>query len=191
VVAKDERVGATMSVVDVERHGIVAISEGDHEAAYQATEWLHSSRSASATSRSMTPIRMHVEALRRFGGLTPRAVIGGQFVPGPGDRTQISVGVAGFGLFDAEDEPTCPSRLWNQPFTIGLPGEFARPVARALGEGPQLPSGMLTIDRAGFDLMNSSEMIFVQTVAVLQAVLVARLGGEDADEAARAVIHTW
>jgi hypothetical protein len=191
VVAKDERVGATMSVVDVERHGIVAINEGDHEAAYQATEWLKSSRSASATFRSAMPLRMHVEALRRFGGLTPRALIGGHFVPGPGDRTQISVGVAGFGLFDAEDEPTCPSRLWNQPFTIGLPSEFARPVARALGEGPQLPPGMLTIDRAGFDLMNSSEMIFAQTVSVLQAVLVARLGGEDADDAARAVIHTW
>ncbi|WP_414936207.1 hypothetical protein [Amycolatopsis sp. cmx-11-51] len=180
-----------MSVVDVERHGIVAISEGDHEAAYQATEWPQSSRPASATSLSMAPIRLHLEALRRLGGLSPRALIGGQFVPGPGDRTQISVGVAGFGLFGAEDEPTCASRLWNQPFTIGLPSEFARSVARTLGEGPQLPSGMLTIDRAGFDPMNSSEMVFAQTASVLQAVLVARVGGEDADEAARAVVRTW
>ncbi len=180
-----------MSVVNVERHGVVAIGEGDHDAAYKATEWLKSSRSALATSRPVMSIRIHVESLRRFGGLTPRALIGGQFVPGPGDRTEISVGVAGFGLFDADDEPTCPSGLWSQPFTIGLPGEFAGPVAKALGEGTRLPPGTLTIDRAGFDLMNSSEMIFAQTVSVLQAVLAARLGGEDVDEAARGVMRAW
>ena len=178
-----------MTIVEVERHGLVAIGEGDHPAAYQAAEWLRSSRPAIAAPAN--PIRIHVEVLRRFGGLAPRALLGGQFVPGQGSQTQFAVAVATFGLFDADDEPTCPSVLWKEPFTVGLPSEFARAVANALAEGPSLPAGLLTIDRAGFDLVNSSEMIFGQTAAVLKTALAARLSGQDADTAARSLVSTW
>jgi hypothetical protein len=134
---------------------------------------------------------MHVEVLRRFGGIAPRALVGAQFVPGQGNLTQINVGMASFGLFDADDQPTCPSILWNQPFTIGLPDEFARAVASALDKGPSLPAGTLTIDRAGFDLINSSEMIFEQVTAALKTAMAARLSGQDVDTAVRSLISTW
>ncbi|WP_329055362.1 hypothetical protein OG738_17995 [Amycolatopsis sp. NBC_01488] len=178
-----------MTIVEVERHGLAAIGEGDHSAAYQAAEWLRSSLPAIAAPAN--PIRMHVEVLRRFGGLAPRALLGAQFVPGQGSQTQFAVAVATFGLFDADDEPTCPSVLWKEPFTVGLPSEFARAVANALAEGPSLPAGLLTIDRAGFDLINSSEMIFGQTAAVLKTAIAARLSGQDADTAARSLVSTW
>ncbi|SEF27076.1 hypothetical protein SAMN05421837_103621 [Amycolatopsis pretoriensis] len=178
-----------MTIVEVERHGLVAIGEGDHPAAYQAAEWLRSSRPAVGTVAN--PVRMHVEVLRRFGGLAPRALVGGQFVPGQGNQTQFTVAVATFGLFDADDEPTCPSELWKEPFTVGLPSEFARAVADALGEGPGVPAGTLTIDRAGFDLVNSSEMIFGQAAAALKTAMVAQLSGQDADAATRTLVNTW
>ena len=44
---------------------------------------------------------------------------------------------------------------------------------------------------AGFDLVNSSEEIFAPATTVLHAVIAARLTGQDADTAARAVIETW
>jgi hypothetical protein len=134
---------------------------------------------------------MHVQVLRRLSSITPRALLGGQFVPGPGRQTQFAVAVAPFGLFDADEKPTCPSALWRQPFTIGLPGPFAQTVANAPAEGPDLPAGTLTIDRAGFDLVNSSEMIFGQTAAVLKTAIAARLSGQDADAAARSLVSTW
>jgi hypothetical protein len=133
-----------MTIVEVERHGRVVIGEGDHPAAYQAAEWLRSSRPAIGAVAN--PVRMHVEVLRRFGGLAPRALVGGQ---------------------------------------------FARAVAGALGEGPGLPAGTLTIDRAGFDLVNSSEVILGQAAAVLKTALSAQLSGQDADAAARSLVSTW
>lgn len=178
-----------MTIVEVERHGLVAIGEGDHPAAYQAAEWLKSSRAS--TGAVANSVRMHVEVLRRFGGLAPRALVGGQFVPGRGGQTQFAVAVATFDLFDADDEPTCPSELWKEPFTVGLPSEFARAVASALDEGPGLPAGTLTIDRAGFDLVNSSEMIVGQAAAVLKAVMAAQLSGQDAYAATRSLVSTW
>lgn len=146
-----------MTIVDIAGHGLIATGDGDLEAEYPARKWLRSSHPA--VGMSSRPARMYVEVLRRFGGIAPRALLGAQFVPGQGNRTHINVGVSTFGMFDA-DQPTCPSVLWNQPFTIGLPDEFARAVASSLGKGPALPAGTLTIDRAGFDLVNSSEMIF-------------------------------
>lgn len=112
-------------------------------------------------------------------------------MPGPGSQTQFAVAVAPFGLFDADEEPTCPSALWRQPFTIGLPDPFAQTVANTLAEGPDLPAGTLTIDRAGFDLVNSSEMIFGQTAALLKTAIAAWLSGQDADTAARSLVSTW
>ncbi len=178
-----------MTIVEVERHGLASIGEGDHPAAYQAEGWLRSSRPAAAGQAH--PVRLHVEVLRRFGGLAPRALLGGQFVPGEGDETQFAVAVATFGLFDADEESTCPSTLWSQQFTIGLPSEFAQSVSSALAEGPALPAGTLTIDRAGFDLVNSSEKIFAQTAAVFKTALAARLSGQDVDTATRPLVSTW
>jgi hypothetical protein len=178
-----------MTIAEVEQHGVVAIGEGDHPAVYRAAEWLRSSRPAIGGLAS--PVRMHVEVLRRFGGLAPRALVGGQFEPDQGNQTQFAVAIATFGLFDADEEPTCPSELWQEPFTVGLPSEFARAVASALDEGPGLPAGTLTIDRAGFDLVNSSEMIFGQAAAVLKTVMAAQLSGRDADAAARSLVSTW
>ncbi|WP_439383550.1 hypothetical protein [Amycolatopsis lexingtonensis] len=178
-----------MTIVEVEKRGIVAIGEGDHSATYQAADWLRSSRPAIAAPA--VPVRLHVEVLRRFGGLAPRALLGGQFVPGQEHETRFAVAVASFGVFDADEAPTCPSVLWKQPFTVGLPGEFASAVADSLGAGPGLPAGTLTIDRAGFDLVNSSEMIFGQTAAALKTAVAALLSGQDVDAAVRSVVSGW
>jgi hypothetical protein len=51
--------------------------------------------------------------------------------------------------------------------------------------------GTLTIDRAGFDLVNSSEMIFGQAAVLLKAAIAAQLLGQDATAAARSLVSTW
>lgn len=180
-----------MSTVEAEHRGIVAINHDNNDAAYPVAEWLRTTQPAASRSTS-EPVRVVIEVLRRFGGLTPRALIGGQFTPNTTHETHIAVGVTAYGLFDADDQPTCPSQLWNQPLTAGLPADFAPTVLHTLStDTPALPAGELTIDRAAFDLVNSSEQIFAQATTVLHAVITAHLTGNDPDTAARAILDTW
>jgi hypothetical protein len=182
-----------MTIIEVERRGLVAIGEDDDHARYESADRLRATRPASASSQHHASVRALVEVQRRFGGLAPRALLGGQFVPGPGSETVIEVCVSGASVLDSEDEPTCPSRLWNQPFVLGLPPEFAKPVLDELADhdGLGFPAGVLTVDRAGFDVVNSSEPIFAQAAGVLHAVLAANLHDHDAEEGVRALVSTW
>ncbi|MFD9963006.1 hypothetical protein [Amycolatopsis sp. NPDC058986] len=180
-----------MSTIDLAPHGAVAISGDIGDAAYPVADWLRTTRPA-GPGQASRPVRIVVEVLRRLGGITPRALIGGEFTPSTTRETHLAVGVAGYSLFDADDKPICPSRLWNQPFTAGLPPEFGPTVLDTLGAlTPVLPAGTLTLDRAAFDLVNSSEQIFAQAATVLHAVVTAHLTSGDSDAAARTVIETW
>lgn len=191
MVAKDERVGAAVITVDVERHGIAAIGEDDDRARYAMTERLHAAQPAGQALPDAQPVRVCVEVLRRLSGINPRALVGGEFVPHAGSETVFEVCVGG--VLDGPHESTCPSALWSRPFAVGLPPEFVTGVVEGITDtrGSDLPPGVLTIDRAGFDEMESSAAVFRQAASLLRQAIAARLHDRDLNTEARIAISTW
>jgi hypothetical protein len=193
MVAQAEWVAAAMMKLEVENHGIAAVDEDDTSAAYPVARVLTSTVSAMAEPNIGGGARVLVEVLRRFGGIAPRALLGAEFLAGSDPAVQIEIAVAPFDLLDGADQPTCPSRLWTRPFTSGLPTDMADAVLRGLTAEPRiaLPPGVLRVDRAGFDVMNSSEPIFTQAATVLRIAISAKLLGNDPEPALRDAIQTW
>jgi hypothetical protein len=139
------------------------------------------------TVAGSAPARAVVEILRQNGGLAPRALVGGIFVPSDGSLT-VKVGSAR----DAPASPaTCKSQLWRQPFVAGLPEEFAGPVMTGIVRRPRLPSGDLSIDRAGYDPVESSPFAFELAAELLCVVLAAQLAGQDVESAVRDTVASW
>jgi hypothetical protein len=135
-----------------------------------------------ALSGSPTPVRLVLELRRNLGGMVMRALLGGEFVPG-GERTIFTVLVAS-APFDSGVAATCASDL-GSPLIPGLPIDFAPSALAGLGGAIQvdpLPSGTLRIDRAGHDLMGSSEAAFYQAAILLRAAFSASLHGADLAE---------
>jgi hypothetical protein len=82
--------------------------------------------------------------------------------------------------------------LWTRPFTVGLPTEFASAVLDALlADATTWPAGSLRVDRAGFDEIESSAVIFGQAGQVLACAMAAMLGERDVEAAVRAVVAAW
>jgi len=182
-----------MITIDIERHGLAAIDdEDDLNAAYAAAKELTKSVPADAGA-AVDDVRVLIEVQRRLGGIMPRALLGGRFVFGVGQTTQVEVAVAGFDMLNAGDQPTCRSRLSKRPFSAGLPEDFGDVVLRGLAGGsePPLPAGILRVDRAGFDTMNSAEPIFVQAAALLRISIAAALWGQDPEPNLRRAIESW
>jgi hypothetical protein len=64
----------------------------------------------------------------------------------------------------------------------GLPKDFAPAVLAGLETKPaldQLPAGTLRIDRAGYDLMGSSEAAFFQAASLLRSAFSAMAASDD------------
>ncbi|GAB2660588.1 hypothetical protein GCM10027088_43690 [Nocardia goodfellowii] len=182
-----------MRTLDVAGHGVAAVGEDAADAAYPVAQTLTATQSATTGYEAVGNVRILVEVLRRHGGIAPRALLGAEFIAGNGPSTLIEVGVASFGMLESDDQPTCRSRLWNRPFVSGLPTELASAVLRGLTARPHivLPPGVLRVDRAGFDVMNSSEKIFTQTAALLSLAISAKLRGDDPEPGLRAAIESW
>lgn len=183
-----------MMTIEVDGHGIVAIDEDDENAAYSAARILTSSAPATDSPGTVGDIRVMVEVLRRHGGIAPRALLGAQFVVSDdATTTLIEVEVASFDLIDSDEQQTIASRLWTRPFTSGLPSDMADAVLDGLTADArvQLPPGVLRVDRAGFDVMNSSEAIFAKTASLLGIAISAKLSGRDPEPILRAAIQDW
>lgn len=57
--------------------------------------------------------------------------------------------------------------------------------------GSDLPPGVLTVDRAGFDEVESSTAVFRQAAGLLRHLIAARLHHRDLEAEARTVVSTW
>jgi len=99
-------------------------------------------------------VRVVVEVLRQHGGMAPRALIGGKFEPG-GTDLLVDVSISERG----KERRTCRSQLGRR-LVPGLPSEFAWPVFDGLRRAAKLPAGQLTVDRAGYDPVESSPLMF-------------------------------
>ncbi|MEV4560053.1 hypothetical protein AB0K51_24100 [Kitasatospora sp. NPDC049285] len=127
--------------------------------------------------------RAVLELHRNHGGQRAVALLGGEFVPGEGDRLAWQVGLGEPerfaplpGLLPGALQPGLPDWLGETPVT-GL---------RPHLDGGALPAGRLVIDRAGYD-RESSPLLFVTAARLLLHVLLARACGAPAGP----IIATW
>jgi hypothetical protein len=186
-------------VTDVPRHGIGALDVDDENARFEAADRLHLARPAGATGVPGTTVRALVEAQRRFGGMAPRAIVGGEFVVSTGTETLFEVVVgADYGALVAHGSlagPSVASRIYpDWPYLPGLPSEYASSVLNGIASGPcaaGLPPGALRVDRAAFDEVESAGPVFAEAGAALCCILVAKLNGSDVEAALRAAIERW
>jgi hypothetical protein len=130
--------------------------------------------------------RAVVEVLRQGGGMMPRALLGGEFMPDRSSDLVVEVRIAADGL---EGDRTCTSQL-SSPLVPGLPEEFAEAALEALVGGLQT-SGRLVVDRAAFDPVESSPFAFGLAAHLLAAVLSAKSKGSDVEVAAIAELEAW
>ena len=168
-------------IVGAGKSSKLSVGGENASARYDSARVLESAE-PSAFSGSPTPVRLTLELRRNLGGMVMRALLGGEFVPG-GDRTTFTVLVAS-APFDSGVAATCASDL-GSPLIPGLPIDFAPAVRTGLGYAVQLdplPSGTLRVDRAGHDLMGSSEAAFYQAAVLLRAAFSASLHGTDLAE---------
>jgi hypothetical protein len=177
-------------IIDVRRHGIVAVSIDDEGARLEPDDVVRISWPSSPMERHGKATRALVEILRRLGGHAARALVGGQFTCGTGKEVVLEVALSHASGLSRK----CDSQLWSgNPFTVGLPEAFADAVLNGLTSSADtgLPSGTLAIDRAGFDEIESSAMAFSQAAAVLGLVLAAKVNDRDVEADVRALIGTW
>lgn len=167
-----------------------AIRAEESTAAYLGGEVARCERPGSADAGSSQ--RLVVELSRPFGGMTMRALLGAEFSPNA--RGAVTVFEVPFGApmgFGATAE--CSSEL-GRPLVAGLPHDFVGAVLDGLAgdaEAAMLPSGLLRVDRAGFDEMGSSELAFKLAGRLLHSVLDAVLRGADPVTAARTTVSGW
>jgi hypothetical protein len=190
-----------MITVDVPPHGIVALEEDDERLRYDVVDCLSTSRPAGGQGPQGQRVRALVEVQRRFGGMAPRAVVGGEFVVGDGTETVFEVLVgADYDALVAEGREagsgvTLPGRIHSTwPLIAGLPAEFAESTLRGLVDNlcaGRLPAGVLRLDRAAFDEVESANPVFAQAGAALCCALAAKLQGADPADELRALIETW
>jgi hypothetical protein len=165
---------------------LAAVSAEEGTAAYLA-EGVRFETVSGDTIPGTAPVRAVVEILRQGGGLAPRALVGGIFVPSDGGLTVKVAWSAG----DPVAGPACKSQLSRQPLVRGLPEEFARPVMTGITRRLRLPSGVLSVDRGGYDPVESSPNAFELAADLFCVVLAARLAGQDVESAVRDTVASW
>jgi hypothetical protein len=156
-------------------------------ARYTATSTLVESMAAQVQGLDAQATRAVVETLRHSGGLAPRALLGAEFTPESGPLI-LTIGVS-----ETSSGPTtsCASQLWK-PLVAGLPAEFAEAVvAGLLRRHGLLPSGHLRIDRAGYDVVESSPLAFELAAELMVGVIVAELAHSDVQVEVRRLVEAW
>jgi hypothetical protein len=166
-----------------------AVRTDEVSATYVGVHAAHCERSAS--SGPGREVRAVVELSRAFGGMRMRALLGAEFSPNPhGTLTVFEVPFGEAMGLGAVAE--CASEL-GRPLVAGLPRDFADAALDGLGYSAvgALPAGLLRVDRAGFDEVESSEMAFKLAGDLLRCVVDALLSERDPLTAAQAVVRTW
>jgi hypothetical protein len=113
-----------------------------------------------------------------------RALLGGSFAFDAA-RTETLVRLHTEELdITAERTDLCPSRI-GRPLLCGLPVEFGEAALSGLlgSSEPRLPGGILVIDRAAHDPVDSSEFAFRIGGDFLVYILAARFSGTDVGRA--------
>ena len=118
-----------------------------------------------AESCTIWQARRAVVELRQFSGQAPHALLGGVFHP---DEAGLRVRVAST---SATHRRTCRSQLRRRRLIPGLPPEFGAAAADGLLRTIELGPGVLTVDRAGYDPVETSQAIVELAAEILGRVL--------------------
>ncbi|UJP40992.1 hypothetical protein [Cellulomonas palmilytica] len=163
-----------------------SIRDDEHTARIDGVEILRASLDAQARGRWVGNARCVVETLRLGGGQMPRALLGGSYAPDLSGRLVIEVETSGV---DIGGDAACASRL-SSTLVRGLPLEFALSAQNGLLRSG-LGSGLVRIDRAGFDPVESSGLAFELTAELLAVVLEAMAFGRAFEQDVQAAVRAW
>ncbi|MGW0884602.1 hypothetical protein [Streptomyces sp. NPDC002671] len=130
--------------------------------------------------------RAVLELQQNYGGARFRALVGGEFAPGEGDRLAWRV------RFWETVRPTPQHGLLRGALLPGLPEGLDHAAVSGLHadlNSGALPAGRLVIDRAGYD-QESSPVLFATAAELLLHVLLAGAFGSPAEPAIRSWVAT-
>jgi hypothetical protein len=114
-----------------------------------------------------------VEVRRAAGGIAPRALLGGSFRFEEGPALSLRVAWSGTLAGEGAEGEACEGLL-GQSLLKGLPDEFAAAVLRGLNSARELNApGILSVQQAGYDPVDSSEYAFERAALLLKWVLLA------------------
>jgi len=131
-----------------------ALLEDEATATYASTRLVRVDLLPTAGS-TIRQRRRLIEVLWRSGGLQPHALLGGEYIPG-GSALQVEIAI---GSRRSRGRP-CRSQLAQRRLKVGLPDEYAESVVGGLARTLHLPSGLVRVDRAGYDPVESSLLAF-------------------------------
>ena len=171
-------------------HGPWQVSLGldDDRGPYEISEWLVWNGAAAGSCPDYQPVRATVEIRRRSGGIAPRALVGGRLRRAEGTALRVATSPR----LTLGAATSCPSSLSNA-LVPGLPREFAKAVMDGLIEA-SLGSdicGELTVDRSGYDEVESSPIAFRRAARLLRCALAAQAGQRDEVEEVRELMARW
>jgi hypothetical protein len=169
-----------------ERGCVVAICRARSDAPYDPASWISESWAA-ATGSGLGPLSASVELLHRRGGNPQRALLGGTYTPDSDDRLCLRIATCSW-LADS-------SRTYDSQFggglIIGLPVELAGSIGVGLRQRDSLRSGMLEVNRAAYDDVDSSERSFENVSELLGIVLDGSLSLEGVNDEALHCMRSW
>jgi hypothetical protein len=109
------------------------------------------------------------------GGLAPHVMVGGSFTPVPGLQcveVQVQLGLG--------PRRSCRSLLSGRRLFAGLSDEYVEPVIEGLQGALATGDGIVTIDRFGFDPVDTSAYVGELTASILgRALSLGRVPEED------------
>lgn len=143
----------------------VALSGPEPSAQFEPEKWLRLTVPAAGDPADVSA-SLTVEVVQNGGGMMPRALLSGRF-RSQGSGLLIEVGSTG-GITMGR-QPLCRSSF-NHPLVTGLPEEFAQATLDGcvrIADSLALPSGNMVIDAAGYDEIDSNEIIFQRAAGTL------------------------
>jgi hypothetical protein len=175
-------------IVELDGRSAVSLAAENATAAFDCARRAAAESPAADIGPARSELRLVVELKRNLGGMTMRALLGARFVPGPPPvRYEVCIMADEFA---AGRPATCESAL-GRPLVPGMPRDFAGAALRGLTANPSdhpLPPGLLQVDRAGHDVMGSSETAFEQAAVLLRCAFSATIRGADVNDEVRDVL---
>jgi hypothetical protein len=170
-------------IIDVERRGRVVLLSDVVHASLSREGALYSDLVSGLELSQVQSVRVVIEIQRRFGGLAPRAFIGGSFTVSNTDKAVLEIRH----LPEMSSPGSFAGHLWSKQFLAGIPLEFCDGIRQGIERevNGEIPGGLLVIDRGGFDEIESSAVIFQQAASVLGRVLATLMREGDAEAQVR------
>lgn len=149
---------------------VIAVGTDNPAAVFAADSIVHDVWETSEAGTDTRPSRACIEILLRTSGHPQRALLGGTLTAGLSRHFSLQILTSGK-IAETGGVAICPSLLWSEALTPGLPSEFVPAISRGIASVAVTPGGVLTIDRAAYSYSDSSEVAFERAGELLGAML--------------------